>query len=200
MLPGAQQPFSRTGLVARDGLSLPSNGLRFRGFHSRINVPGLPLRFRHGRSQTRSAFCSTAGCGSPRCRLSHRFCPSPARLPRPISNSPAPLPFGTLTSLRIKMPPDSLPISPPSGLARFLSLPTSIFLLLVIGSGSTLEARYVSGGLLFLKPLGTSLTMRLDLGGVKDFWCGKSVFQQFLACLISAIYDQQSVDDLWIKH
>jgi len=34
----------RTGTSARDGLSLAHNGLRYRGFHSRVNVPGLPLR------------------------------------------------------------------------------------------------------------------------------------------------------------
>jgi hypothetical protein len=35
----------RPGPDARDGLSLSSNSLRSHGNHSRVNVPGLPLRF-----------------------------------------------------------------------------------------------------------------------------------------------------------
>jgi hypothetical protein len=36
--------FSQTGPFARNGLSLASKGLRLRGFHSRVNGPGLLLR------------------------------------------------------------------------------------------------------------------------------------------------------------
>ncbi len=35
--------------------------------------------------------------------------------------------------------------------------------------GSSFQGRYVSAGLLFLKPLGTSFTMLLDLAGVNLF-------------------------------
>jgi hypothetical protein len=37
--------FSKTGPVARNGLSLPCNDCPFQGLHSRIEVPGLLLRF-----------------------------------------------------------------------------------------------------------------------------------------------------------
>jgi hypothetical protein len=47
--------------------------------------------------------------------------------------------------------PVSLPISPPSGCARFPLTPRFLLLLLVGGSGSMFLVRYVSGGLLFLK-------------------------------------------------
>ena len=141
----------------------------------RINVPGLPLRFQHSRSQARSAFCSTAECGWPRFRPSPRFCPLLAYF-RARSTSPL-----ASTPLRdCYLPPDQsscqirnrsvrLPVAP-----DLLSLPTSLFLSLVGGSGSPFQVRYVSGGLLFLKPLGTFITMRLELGGVKDFWTQKT--------------------------
>jgi hypothetical protein len=44
-LPGSPQPFlSQTAPPARNGLSLARNGCPFRGLHSRVKVPGLPLR------------------------------------------------------------------------------------------------------------------------------------------------------------
>jgi hypothetical protein len=119
MLPGAPQSLSKTGPVARDGLSLPSNGSRFRGLHSRIDVPGLPLRSLHCRSQARSAFCSTAECGSPRSRLSPRFCPSPACFRARSASPPASTPLGDFyIPPDQSVQPDSKPISPPSGHAR----------------------------------------------------------------------------------
>jgi len=45
------------------------------------------------------------------------------------------------------------------GSARFPLTPRSHRLLLVSGSGSKFQTRYVTGGLLFLQPLGTFLTM-----------------------------------------
>ena len=85
-----------------------------------------------------------------------------------------PLPFRILTSLRIKAfsrircRSVRLPVMP-----DLPSLPAPVFLLLVGGSGSKLQVRYVSGGLLFLKPLGTLITMRPKLRSVKDFWTPK---------------------------
>jgi hypothetical protein len=75
-----------------------------------------------------------------------------------------PLPFGIITSLWIKAFSQircrsvRLPVTP-----DFLSLPASVFLSLVGESGSMFQVRYVSGGLLFLKPLGTLITMLLVL-------------------------------------
>ncbi len=83
-LPGSKlqsqpQPLllSSMGPFARNGLSLASNGFHFRGFHYRVTAPGLLLRFQRYRSQARSAFRSTAGRGSLRFRLLHRFGPLP---------------------------------------------------------------------------------------------------------------------------
>ena len=71
----------------------------------------------------------------------------------------SPLPFGTFTSLqikafyRIRRPSTRLPTSPDS-----LSLPAAVSIA-KSGFGSPFQSRYVSGGLLFLKPLGTFFTM-----------------------------------------
>ena len=59
-------PFlSETGPDARNGLSLAHNGFRFHGSHSRVNVPGLLLRFPRRRFHARSAFRSAAGLVRP---------------------------------------------------------------------------------------------------------------------------------------
>ena len=97
---------------------------------------------------------------------SGRLLASARRLLASVSDQPLsrpPLPFGIVTSLWIKafcrIPCRSvhLPVAP-----DFLSLPAPVFLSLVGGSGSMFQVRYVSGGLLFLKPLGTFITMRLE--------------------------------------
>jgi hypothetical protein len=86
-------------------------------------------------------------------------CTSTRKLIRPLS--PSPLPFGSFTSLWIKAfngrccRPVRLP-NPPD----FRSLPATV-LFLEEGHGSSFAIRYVFGGLLFLKPLGTFITMRL---------------------------------------
>ena len=200
-LPGAPLALSKTGPVARNGLSLPWNSSHFREPHSRIDVPGLFLRsparlpansfglLLHRRSAVRPA----SGCffASARCLLATALDP---HLLRP------PLPFGTVTSLWIEAFCQSccrsvrLPIPP-----DFLSLPAPVFLSLVGGSGSMFQVRYVSGGLLFLKPLGTSFTMRLPHSGVNDFWMSNTYFQQFFFCVISMTCMGSEVDVLWIK-
>jgi hypothetical protein len=58
--------FSQSGPETRNGLSLAHNSFRFRELHSGVGVPGLLLRSLRLSSQTRSAFRSTAGDGSPR--------------------------------------------------------------------------------------------------------------------------------------
>ena len=104
MLPGAPQPsfLSSTGPVARNGLSLACNGFRLRGLHSRVNVPGLLLRFLHGCSHARSAYRSTAGSGSPRSRPLPCLSPLPVRFRARSTLAKPPLPFGSVTSLWIK--------------------------------------------------------------------------------------------------
>jgi hypothetical protein len=80
-----------------------------------------------------------------------------------------PLPFRTVTSLRIKaFCRTTLQAGPPSESARFPFAPRCRLLLLGCGLGSTFPIRYVSGGLLFLKPLGTLFNMRLFVSFVND--------------------------------
>jgi len=77
-----------------------------------------------------------------------------------------PLPFGTFTSLqieafrRLRADQSTFRICP---ISSHSPLPCSIA---SCGSGSSFQVRYVSGGLLFLKPLGTSFTMRPGVRGV----------------------------------
>jgi hypothetical protein len=71
----------------------------------------------------------------------------------------SPLPFGTFASLGIKAFNRfcCLPVhlaNPPDFLSLPAALPGKS-----LGYGSSFQVRYVSAGLLFLKPLGTSLTM-----------------------------------------
>jgi hypothetical protein len=62
-----------------------------------------------------------------------------------------------------------------------------------------LQVRYVSGGLLFLKPLGTFLTMLPKPVCVNDFWMSNTYFQQIFFGFISVTYGGGGVDVLWIK-
>jgi hypothetical protein len=86
-------------------------------------------------------------------------------LPRPRP----PLPFRTVTSLRIKAF-CRIAARQPAFRFRPISVrsppPVSIT---SCGYGSTFPVRYVLGGLLFLKPLGTFITMRLIRFFVKMF-------------------------------
>src|SRR5439155_25489583 len=64
---------------------------------------------------------------------------------------------------RIGLQSVRLPNSP-----DFLSLPAAVSIS-SFGCGSSFQVRYVSGGLLFLKPLGTSYTMRPQTYSVNQF-------------------------------
>ena len=155
----AHRGFSETGLAARNGFSLTRNGSPFRGFHSGVIAPSLLLR--------------------PPCSVANR--PVRSSAPRPVRFAPEPavsrpnsrcLFASSLTgSARRFHSPSGLypsrskrsaafgPVSPPSGSPDFQSLPVPT---LSLGgrSGSSFLVRYVPGGLLFLKPLGTFPTMR----------------------------------------
>ena len=116
----ALQLLSWPGLDARNGLSLACNGCGFHRLHSRVNVPGLLLRFRAARFRCpfrlrlryRSAVCSATG------RLNAS---DPLQLPRPTRSaaSPASTPLEDCY-----IPPDQsvlpdLPqFNPPSDFAR----------------------------------------------------------------------------------
>ena len=124
-------------------------------------------------------------------------CRFPGWLKRLLPRSP--LPFRTLTSLRIKAfnriryrsarlptPPDLLSLPVAQSITSF-------------GSGSPLLVRYVFGGLLFLKPLGTFLTMRLLTFPVNALMLSKVHFQQVLFSVFSGSYRSVTVYRLWIK-
>jgi hypothetical protein len=88
-------------------------------------------------------------------------CLSPVAVCRPAA--PGILPASTPLRGCCTLPDQSvlqghLPGGPPSGYARCPSLPAADSIT-SSGCGSTFRVRYVSGGLLFLKPLGTSTIM-----------------------------------------
>ena len=111
-----------------------------------------------------------------------------ARVPDPHLLRP-PLPVGIFTSLWIKAfcrnrcRSVRLPNTP-----VFLLLPALLFLSLVGENGSTLKVRYVSGGLLFLKPLGTFLTMPPQVYFVNAIVIQSSPFPQLYKSMESARY------------
>ena len=69
MLPGASQLLSRSGPVARNGLSLARNDSRLRETHSGVKGPGLLLRYPLLGSPARSALPL---------RYQYRFAPASA--------------------------------------------------------------------------------------------------------------------------
>jgi hypothetical protein len=171
MLPGAPQLTSATEPFARNGLSLARNSRRvsrlpFRGRSSRPATSLARLRFcwpvRLFGSTTMERFAPLPAASLPRTR-----CPRSRRLVRPLS--PSPLPFGVFVPSGSKAfngcrcLPVHLPNSP-----DLRSLPAAR-LFLDTGYRSSSAVRYVSGGLLFLKPLGTSYTMRPPSFAVNRF-------------------------------
>src|SRR5215471_5762639 len=98
----------------------------------------------------------------------------------PGSNSPSGLltPFGSRPKTRSHHQSARLP-NPPD----LLSLP-SVAPIARSSTGSSLQVRYISGGLLFLKPLGTFSTLRQILLSVNCFGDMNSCFQQDLSPLI----------------
>ena len=159
MLPGAPQPFfsparSRPLVTA---FPSPATAAAFRGLHSGVKGPGLPLRFPlPGFHRPFGPSAPLPPAGSPRPRQLLRF--SPLRLPpaRSAGSPPASTPLRDFYLPRDQsvqqIPP---PRGSPSESARFPLAPRSPVLFLESGCGSPFLVRYVSGGLLFLKPLGT---------------------------------------------
>jgi hypothetical protein len=167
---------SRPEPETRNGLSLSRNGCRlsrppFRGQRSRPATSSRRLPI----PQPVRLFRSATFTGSPRLRLFLRVVPVAASSTGSAGcssclHSPSGLllPFGSKRSagpaacrLAFRTRPISLRSPPPVSIASF-------------GCGSTFQARYVSGGLLFLKPLGTFLTMLPNRFSVNDFcwtWC-----------------------------
>ena len=148
--------------------------------HSGVKAPSLLLRFLPSKlvvpvrpfgSTTALRIAPVAAASLPlaRCTSTTRF-----GLPRPQS----PLPSGTFASLGIKAfnRVCCLPVhltNPPDFLSLPAARPNKS-----LGCGSPFQVRYVSAGLLFLKPLGTSLTMLPNLDSVNPFCTLQSLFPQ----------------------
>ncbi len=153
-------PLSRDR-VARDGLSLARNGCHL----SATSIPGSKLHACHFAPfqigfRTRSTF--RLHYRAPVCPGHGRFNVSgplhfhhPVRPAAPTASTPLRdcyLPRDQSVQRRL------LPAGPPGESARSPFAPRCRSFL-QCGFGSTFQVRYVSAGLLFLKPLGTSFTM-----------------------------------------
>jgi hypothetical protein len=90
-----------------------------------------------------------------------------------------------------------LPAGPPGEFARFPFAPRRPYFL-QCGFGSTFQIRYVSAGLLFLKPLGTFFTMLRIAISVNSFLGGSarfsSIFIAFTINILQAWCGVSSVD------
>src|ERR1035438_1347060 len=170
--------------------------------HSGVKAPSLLLRFlpstlvmpvRPFGSTTASRFAPVAAASLPvaRCTSTTRF-----GLPRQRS----PLPSGIVTSLGIKAfnRVCCLPVhltNPPDFLSLPAARPGESW-----GCGSPFQVRYVSVGLLFLKPLGTSFTMLPMCFGVNAFLEKVRPYPQYLTGLFRISYSPATVQELWIIH
>ena len=173
MLPGSPLAASCPEPVARNGFSLSHNGCHLSAtsipgsklpacYFASSQVASVPVR-PFGSTTANSGLRRFAAASLPvaRCTSTSWF-----GLPRP----PSPLPSGTFASLGIK------------AFNRFCCLPVHLtnppdFLSLPAarsneswGVGSSFQVRYVSAGLLFLKPLGTFFTM-LPPGAYVNTFC-----------------------------
>jgi hypothetical protein len=100
---GTTQRVSQMGPDARSGLSLARNGCRFRGLHSGVNDPGLPLHVPLATSPARSTFRLRNRSGlPPESAVSSPLARCRFRDQRGWLRFPPPLPFGAFTPLRIK--------------------------------------------------------------------------------------------------
>jgi hypothetical protein len=157
---------------ASAGTFMRSTFLAYR-FVSRIDRFYRPFGFS---LHSQLPFCFGTGCflALARCGFHNRSNLLPARLK---------LPFGTFKSLRIEHSNRLASGSPPSVSARFRSLPATVSIT-SLGCGSPFPARYALGGLLFLKPLGTTFTMQPNPAfGQRFLVCNRPVFNSiYFSC------------------
>jgi len=201
MRPGTSQCGSPTEPVARIGLSLARNGYRL----SAASIPGstVPACYFASSRLVSSPGPPQAPPPPPVCpSVGGFFAFSPLRL----------LPAGPFSCFRcLHSPPGLLH---PSGSKRstvsaalrlaFRIRPISsrsplTVLLLVFDRGSTFQVRYASGGLLFLKPLGTFSTMIPSPFSVNELLGVWTPFPQYLFPLFRIDYSPWPVLLLWIK-
>src|SRR5271157_293844 len=152
---------SLTGPVARIGLSLACNNDASRRPRSRVKSPGLILR---------SLAPRLPRPFGPSLHPRYRFAPVAAaslRLARCVSASgrlgllpQPPLPFRDFAPVRIDALAASAAFRPTFRIRPISSRSPQPVLFQDSSCGSPFQVRYVSGGLLFLKPLGTFPNMR----------------------------------------
>ena len=158
----APQPLPDRGRSLATAFRSPATAPVSLRLHSRVNVPGLLLRVLPDASAARSTSRSTTDPGlhprstastrSARCRF--RTWPGlpPAPASTPLRDRYVP-PDQSVLPFRCK--PARLPTQP-----DLRSLPAAARTITrTSGFGSMFPVRYCFGGLLFLKPLGTFLTM-----------------------------------------
>jgi hypothetical protein len=146
----------------------PAKAAPSRSLHQGVKAPGLLLRFLPHALAARSDPHSTAASGLPQTRLLHGVNPvaAPAYGLRNCCAGPSPLRDFYLPrdqrqnrlrryTVRLPNSPD-LPSLPAAAVSMF-------------SNGSSFQVRYVFGGLLFLKPLGTSFTMLPEALCVKRY-------------------------------
>src|SRR5450759_4361792 len=165
MLPVSPLAASCPEPVARNGFSLARYGCRL----SATSIPGSKLPACYFASFQVRWLCPF-GPSAPLPRL---------RFPRPS---------GTFASLGIKAFNRlcRLPVhltNPPDFLSLPAARPNKSW-----GCGSSFQVRYVSAGLLFLKPLGTFFTMLPMCVSVNAFRSKIAPFPQYLSYLFSIIY------------
>ncbi len=178
------------GPFARVGVFLVRNSFRLREFHYGVDGTRLTLRslyepalllVRPFGSATNRWFAPTAGGihASDPLHSCQSAIPAALLIPAPLQE--------------FSLPPDqsvqlaTRPSGPPSRSARSSFAPRSPAISSV-GCGSPFPIRYVSGGLLFLKPLGTFLNMIFPRFLVNRFFVRSSSFQQLLSRVFRAGY------------
>jgi hypothetical protein len=202
MLPGSPLAAFCPEPVARNGFSLARNGCHL----SAASIPGSKLPacyFASFQVRWLCPFGPSAPLPRPGLhRLRPLHCLWPVALPRLGSacrSQRSPLPSGTFTSLGIKAFNRlcCLPVhltNPPDFLSLPAARPNKSW-----GRGSPFQVRYVSAGLLFLKPLGTFFTMLPMCICVNEFRSKLGPFPQHLYSLFSIIYSAFPAHVLWIK-
>jgi hypothetical protein len=177
------QRFPLTRIPFRGPWSSPDASLT----HKPANFTRRPFR-----SATARRFAPAAEASTPQARCT--LCRFVLRAAPPISTPLREFSFPPDQSVRLV----TRPSGPPSRIARSSFAPRSN--LFLIGCGSTFPIRYVSGGLLFLKPLGTFLTMILSRLAVNGNCVRFNVFQQLLSGVFRMSYETLGVNPLCIKH
>jgi hypothetical protein len=200
MFPGTPHSVFPMEPVARNGLSLARNGCPL----SEASIPGskvlacyfvTPPACLHARS----AVGSPASTGLPRWRQARRL--SPLRLdllacPAASSVSTPLWDFCLPRDQSVQQIPP--PGGSPSEIARFPLAPRCLSITRLTADHRSWIATFF-GGLLFLKPLGTFLTMIPNCLSVKDFVIEDTRFPQYLSVLFITGYSDFTLNSLWIK-